>query len=339
MTVPAKPGLYGSQGEAKRFLTSVRKAEGDIKGLIMYYLLLRWEPTALAIRVQAVIAAFVASLPEYADRKAFADGMWASYERWKAAAEAAAAFVSRAYEADPSLGSRALKAIMERGVPLANATVEARYLGSKARQAVYWMAGDEPTVRTGMAIRPVSQWAEAEMETRWEEQKKRLAESAGQPGDLRRISVHLNCSPRCLPDQGKVVSMTLPAADASLWTGTYAPKGEKVYSLTAMLNRVDRYGWHNFILSGFNCRHYLKAYESGPQDAPSKYDASEVYEAETKMRAMERRLREAHSRYLAAAAVSKTAAVPLYRAWAAGVAKYERYALGNDLTPMGWRCE
>jgi len=339
MTVPTKPGLYGSQEEAKKFTEAVRKAEGDIKGLIIYYVLMNWEPTALAANVQMVILAFINSLPKYADRRAFADGMWQAFYRWKGVAQTAASFVERAYRADPSLGAKAIKAIMERGVPLANATVEARQLGAKARQAVYWMAGDEPLVRTGDAIRPVSQWAEAEMEVRWEEQKKRLAESASQPGDLRRISVHLNCSPRCMPDQGKVVSMTLPAVDGTLWTGTVAPKGERVYSLTAMLNRTDKYGWHNFILSGFNCRHYLRAYESGPQDEPSKYDASETYDKETQMRAMERKLREAYSKYLAAAAVSKTAAVPLYRAWADGVARYEKFALANDLMPQGYRCK
>lgn len=328
-----------SEEATKKALEAQRKCEKEIKAaLILLALGLLGLYAFLKMR-ERYISAFTGSLPPEADRQAMGEGMEQSSLRWLGMAQRALAAREEARLIEPSAATkRGMEAVAfpKPGVGLAPVTGDLAKIGDRFRNSIIQMSGDEPAYNRGMQFRPIGLWPEAEMEVRWEFQKKLLAQATAGPGDLFWISTHLNCSKRCLPDQGKLVSKSLPSVDKTMWTGA-TEGGRRVYSLTDMLARTDKYGWHNFIISGFNCRHHLIPYKKGEPPKPSDKEAEEVSEAEQRMRSMERALRRMRSRYEAVNAVSSVSARPYYKAWADGVAKYERFAIEHGLVPQGWR--
>lgn len=148
-------------------------------------------------------------------------------------------------------------------------------------------------------------------------------------GDLFVISTHQGCSNRCLPDQGKLVSKSLDAV-YGLWTGI-KKDGRNVYSLKAMMARVDQYGYHNFILTGFNCRHHLYPYEG---EMPHKYkfsEAREAYKEEQKLKEMERKARKLSNLSLAYAKFDEEKSKAYSRKWERMRLKCRSYAKENGL--------
>lgn len=153
-------------------------------------------------------------------------------------------------------------------------------------------------------------------------------------GDLFIISTHQDCSNRCLPDQGKLVSKSLDAS-YGLWTGKKVD-GRNVYSLKAMTSRVDKYGYHNFILTGFNCRHHLHKYEG---EMPHKYkfsEAREAYKEEQKAREMERKARKLNNLTIVYAKFDEEKSEAYFKKWGRLRAKYLKYCDISDIEPKTW---
>ena len=351
-THPTDRFSKASLAEQKTVLTAQRECEAAIKGIIVSWALGQSGRAAADALIAAEIIKLIGALPDYFDKRKQADGMWSSAKSWALMASPAKAALE-AVSSTPGLSITPQQAAQkgakgEIKVPYAPTVSMAESLSKElnesakeATRALVEMAGDEPVVNRGESSVSVSAYGDAEMDVRWKHQKEKLEEALKGPYDLFRISVHVNCSKRCLPDQGKIVSKSLPPADSDMWTGQKTAKGEKIYSLTAMEARTDRYGWHNFILTGFNCRHFLTPYKDGSKTPPKPPDeeASESSEAEQEMRAMERALRKLYSEYLAANRISSVGARPIYRRWADGVSRYEAFALKHDLLPQGWRCK
>ena len=70
--------------------------------------------------------------------------------------------------------------------------------------------------------------------------------------------------------------------------------GHPVYSLIDIMDKVDKYGYKNNIICGFNCRHKLIPYKKGVY-GPKEYseeDVAKEREIDQKMRAMEREIRK-----------------------------------------------
>ena len=112
------------------------------------------------------------------------------------------------------------------------------------------------------------------------------------PRTLVWFSAHTNCSKRCERWQGKLASLILPPIDKNMRTG-YTIKGRNVYSFKGIINQVDKYGYKNNIIVGFNCRHKLIKYVDSPE-APIRVDEKEVQKQraiELKQRSMERTIR------------------------------------------------
>ena len=63
--------------------------------------------------------------------------------------------------------------------------------------------------------------------------------------------------------------------------------GEWVYSLQDIMAQTDKYGYHNNVINGFNCRHYLIKYEPGKRP-PKEYSEQDV----KRMRAINNQIRE-----------------------------------------------
>lgn len=93
--------------------------------------------------------------------------------------------------------------------------------------------------------------------------------------DLWWLSSHVGCSERCKPRQGKLVSLHLHAIDNTMWTGMVI-KNQKVYSFMDIENQVDKYGYKNNIINGFNCRHFLVSYDKH-QRPPKTLLEEEIY--------------------------------------------------------------
>lgn len=156
-------------------------------------------------------------------------------------------------------------------------------------------------------------------------------------GDLFVISTHLDCSKRCFPDQGKLVSKSMEAT-SGLYTGKKA-NGVPIYSLKAMLARTDKWGYHNFILSGFNCRHHLYPFEGRMPKTFPKEESEKAYEADQRMRGMERRLRTLNSLGEAWRAFDIKRSRKYFDMWERGMAIYESYSESHGTEAHPEWCE
>ena len=106
-------------------------------------------------------------------------------------------------------------------------------------------------------------------------------------------SSHPDCSKRCEPFQGKLMDLTSLVADNYDFTMNYKVDGHKVYCFNAIESQVDKYGYHNNIINGFNCRHHLIPYRKGVKPV-ADYSKDEIrlerYINE-KLRMLERKIR------------------------------------------------
>ena len=139
--------------------------------------------------------------------------------------------------------------------------------------------------------KPISLWQKAELDIRYENQMRMVQEHIDSGNDLCWISSHPDCSKRCEKWQGKLVSLT----EHSTMSGFRVKKvdGHWVYSLPDIMAQTDKYGYHNNIINGFNCRHHLIKYTKGSV-APKEYtteDVARMRQVNTDLRALEREIR------------------------------------------------
>lgn len=152
----------------------------------------------------------------------------------------------------------------------------------------------EPALTAEKGKKPISLWQKAELDVRYNKQMEMLKKLTDDGVVYAYTSSHPNCSKRCSPWQGKLMHLTAHG-DANFRVGKI--DGRTVYSLTDIMNQVDKYGYNNNIICGFNCRHYLIPYTG--QYAPEKYSASDIKEqreTEEKIRRMERKIRHQKTR-------------------------------------------
>lgn len=143
----------------------------------------------------------------------------------------------------------------------------------------------------------LSIWARSEIDIRRQMHEKQIAVMIAKGDTVKRLSAHADCSKRCEPWQGKLVSLTLPAINERFETGTEL-NGEKVYSLKAITAVVDKYGYRNNIIVGFNCRHRLV----NPDVTAPEYRRGEIEEARAvnkTMRALENAAKKPFKEYQA----------------------------------------
>ena len=143
---------------------------------------------------------------------------------------------------------------------------------------------DRPFVTQEPGKKPISLWQKAELDVRYNKQMDMLNELLDKNVELAWISSHPDCSKRCEKWQGKLVSLTKHATMSGFRVGKV--DGHWVYSLPDIMAQVDKYGYHNNIICGFNCRHKLHEYIKGSV-APREYSKDEV----KKQRAIEQSIR------------------------------------------------
>lgn len=146
--------------------------------------------------------------------------------------------------------------------------------------------------------KPISLWQKAELDVRYNKQMEMLQNLIDTGTELAWTSSHVDASKRCAKWQGKLMSLTQHATMSGFRVGKV--DGHWVYSLPDIMAQTDKYGYHNNIICGFNCRHRLIAYD--PQKNPPKeYSAEQVAKQraiETHIREMEREIRHQKTRML-----------------------------------------
>ena len=141
--------------------------------------------------------------------------------------------------------------------------------------------------------RPMSAFAKAELDLRHEEQMTKLDKLVAHGYRLCWLSSHADCSPRCAPWQGKLVDI-VHKSDLPSKRMPYKKDGNVVYSLKSIMEETDKYGYHNTIINGFNCRHHLIPYAKGskPPKHESEAERKREYAISQTLRDYERKIRE-----------------------------------------------
>lgn len=331
--------MIAESDEAKKAQQAIGKCEKAIKLAILAFALSFMAQDVLERRIRSLISEMASELPKTLEIKAYAEGMARSAALWvKILGKPMREKVIVAKALNPSLPKDPIK-LIEKTAKMAPTTIETEDLRTELHKRIMKVAQDEPLAIPSQSTKPIDAWGEAEIEVRHGEQMKMVDSWEASNGDLGLISVHLNCSDRCSPDQGKIISKSLPAIDSDFWTGKTVD-GKKVYSWPAMHARTDKYGYHNFIIDGFNCRHEIKPYEKGDIiKKPPKAVTSEVSENEAIMRQSERKLRRQWQAYEMLAKTDPVASAKMKKAWDSGIKSYEAFALQSGLDPQEWRCK
>lgn len=140
--------------------------------------------------------------------------------------------------------------------------------------------------------KPLNAFAKAEMDVRYEAQMEKLEALRKHGYKYCWLSTHADCSDRCAPWQGKLVDINGRSALPSFKMG-FKKDGYEVYALRSIMEQVDKYGYKNNIIVGFNCRHHLIPYMKGsvPPKKFSKRVMSKERQINATLRAMEREIR------------------------------------------------
>ena len=207
------------------------------------------------------------------------------------------------------------------------------------------------TVASEEGKKPITVWQKTELDLRYESQVNMIDKLKQSGAKLAWISTHPDCSKRCQAWQGCLVSLDMHAKNPQKSVKNYKYNkssflvgkvdGINVYSLPDIQDVETGYGYKNNVITGFNCRHKLKAYESGSV-APQEYSAEEIKaqrEINQNLRAMERKIRYLKQQAILYNSIDKQKA-QLYKREAQKLTEqYKAYANKNGYAWYQWRIE
>lgn len=206
---------------------------------------------------------------------------------------------------------------------------------------------------------PVSIFAQLEMAIRYTRNMEQVKEKLEDSELIVRFSQHFDCSERCALFQGKLVHLLAPSIKtppavvdsktikqiANSDNQSYIEQfetgitlnGEKVYSYLAITQVKDQYGWNNNIHTGFNCRHYLKSASDKKRDEIPPGVIKEARIANSKLRNMERSIRNLKKQY--ALLYSESERTKASNAITQATKEYFSFAKDNRVVAYAWRLE
>lgn len=142
--------------------------------------------------------------------------------------------------------------------------------------------------------KPISLWQKAELDIRHEKQLN-MIESLKESGvRYAWTSSHPDCSKRCEKWQGKLFDLNAETSELSGHRMRKKLNGNTVYCFNEVINQIDKYGYKNNIIVGFNCRHKLIPYTESNDLPPEEFSAEEIKEQRlinAKLREYERKIR------------------------------------------------
>lgn len=322
----------------KQFEPVYTKAELEIKGLIRDYVLQGRGMQALTKEINMRIKEYREALPkELPNHDSYVNALVQSASRWlqefvskvEVINAGLLAFMKPTSVYKPIEPIVNMKAITFQGVP----NVENYY--QELIESVRELAESPLIDDYEQGKRRMSLFAKAELDLRHQSQLEKIDKLKSEGKLLRRITTHASASKRCEKWQGKLIHLELPAINSSMETGTRY-KGEKVYSFSGITNKLDKYGYKNNVLVGFNCRH--DTIEPDYTDNIEKYTKDEIESARkinAKQRNYEAKIRQSRkNEYLALDKKEKA----LWREKARLLTKeYEAYSKQNKVAMAKWR--
>lgn len=322
----------------KQFEPVYTKAELEIKGLIRDHVLQGRSIRLLTEEINKRIKEYKEALPkELPNHDSYVNALVQSASRWlqefvskvEVVNAGLLAFMKPTSVYKPIEPIVNMKAITFQGVP----NVENYY--QELINIVRELAESPLIDDYEQGKRRMSLFAKAELDLRHQNQLDKIGKLKGEGKVLRRITTHASASKRCEKWQGKLLHLELPPINQSMETGmTY--QGEKVYSFVGIANKLDKYGYKNNVLVGFNCRHDTIAPDY--TDNIEKYTKDEIESARkinAKQRNYEAKIRQSRkNEYLALDKKEKA----LWREKARLLTKeYEAYSKQNKVAMAKWR--
>lgn len=219
----------------------------------------------------------------------------------------------------------------------AKASVRVQNYPKQLKMYVDMLTG-EVTTTYEPGKKAITLWQKAELDVRYGHQMEMLQKAIDSGKDLFWISSHPDCSKRCEKWQGKLVSVTKSSTMSGFRVGKV--DGNWVYSLKEIMAQTDKYGYHNNIINGFNCRHYLIPYEKGkvPPKEYSKEDVKRLRAINDKIRAMEREIRSAKQKVIMYNEIGDTKNAKLWKARANRMTiEYKQYCEKNGFAWYQYR--
>jgi len=282
------------------FMPIFQKAETKIKSLILAAFLYATSLLVLRTQIDGVIAWVNKKIPgDLKDRMAYIRGLKATSEK----------FILLYYK-KPQIAYKLAKQSLDQAVPkgktaptvknpkeLLDLVTDKNRMWPEAKASPNVVdypkvlkkkieeLSQAPAVTYEPGKKPISLWQKAELEVRYDHQMEMLDELKKEGVKYAWTSSHPDCSKRCEPWQGKLMDLENHAKGPN--HQVTALDGHPVYSLVDIMAKTDKYGYHNNIICGFNCRHKLIPYKEGVY-GPKQYTEKDV----AKQRAIEERIRQ-----------------------------------------------
>ena len=314
------------------FLALIQVATTEIKKLIVYYALHLKSKTELRAKINGIINALDDKLPkEIFEREKYVDGLRQTsdrmirefydpvIERYLLLALIIATITKKRPETPLELvktikakpnqlsfimsGDTLDKAKISKWVR--TAPKEVRELWSKQKgypnltnyyqelgKRLKELAKTEPVSRES-GKKPITLWQKAELDIRHEGQLRMIDDLKEQGVKYAWTSSHPDASKRCEHWQGKLFDLTSGKSELSGHRMRKKVDGNTAYCFKEVINQIDKYGYKNNIIVGFNCRHKLVPYTPNSL-APEQFSEKEVKqerEINAKLREMERKIR------------------------------------------------
>lgn len=155
----------------------------------------------------------------------------------------------------------------------------------------------EPFTTSEEGKKPISIWQKAEMDIRHEKQMEMIENLRTEGVEYAWISSHPDCSKRCEKWQGKLMNISKDAhSELSGFRMKEKVDGNTVYCFQDIISQVDKYGYTNNVVVGFNCRHHLIKYipHSLPPKEYSSIDIKRMRDINAKIKEQERAIRLAN---------------------------------------------
>lgn len=316
---------------SKQVMPKVIGIQKEIKVLIIFYALHLMSKSILILKIKKLIADFEKKLPDdLIDKNSYAPYILKS----------ALIMINKCYV--PIVNQFKPIENIKKPIDLfykQKATPNVESYSKKVLNAIKHLEDSELATHE-KGKKPISLWQKIELDIRHDNQMEKVQKAIDSGNDLFWLSSHPDCSERCEKWQGKLVSMSLKSIDRSMFTGKRI-NGTKIYSFTDIENIVDKYGYKNNIINGFNCRHHLIAYNNEYSVPPEKYNVDEVKKERainTKLREFERQIRRAKDAVAIYKVANDKKSVAKYQKKVKYlISKYKVYANSNGYAWLEYR--
>ena len=346
-----------------QILPIIEKAEVEIKKLINFYALYHKPKKELRDKINGIIMAVAKRLPfSLYDRQGYIDGLKETAEKMirkfydvvllnfsKIVIFLSALNLEKGIKTPMQLYEKVVKdkqfirVIKENAYQLdmwsvakgsPNVLDYAKALKEKQKELA---ATTTTTSVTGK--KPISVWQKAEIDLRHEKQMDMIQDLKDRNVKLAWTSTHPDCSKRCEKWQGKLFDLQADSSQLSGHRMNYKVDGHTVYCFKEVISQVDKYGYTNNIIVGFNCRHKLIPYEKGSVP-PEEYTEKEIKkerEINANLREMERKIRYYKKQAILYNKTDKRMSIVMKRKAEVLFNRYKRYAERNGFAWYDYR--